>query len=95
MSDILIKDMEMPKEGSRAFMIVFSDGKAAISVEPFEWHEVILIPDHENSNADRIRAMSVEELAAWIADHPVVASYDKDNQQHKKWLDWLKQEATE
>jgi len=43
---IYIKGMEMPKEGARAFTIVFSDGKAAISVEPFEWHEVIPVPDH-------------------------------------------------
>lgn len=47
------------------------------------------------TNADRIRAMSDEELAAWIAEHPVVAAYDNNNQQHKRWLEWLKQEAKE
>lgn len=45
------------------------------------------------TNADRIRSMSDEELAAWIAEHPVVAAYDNNNQQHRRWLDWLKQEA--
>lgn len=43
---ILIKGMEMPTDEARAFTIVFSNGKAAISVEPFEWHEVIPVPDH-------------------------------------------------
>lgn len=45
------------------------------------------------TNADRIRSMTDEQLAAWIAEHPVVAAYDNNNQQHRRWLDWLKQEA--
>lgn len=45
------------------------------------------------TNADHIRSMSDEELAAWIAEHPVVAAYDNNNQQHRRWLDWLKQET--
>lgn len=47
------------------------------------------------TNADRVRAMTDEELAAWLADHPVVSEYDENNPQHKAWLDWLKQEAHE
>ena len=47
------------------------------------------------TNADRIRSMSDEEPAAWIANHPVVSEYDENNPQHKAWLDWLKQEASE
>ncbi len=47
------------------------------------------------TNADRIRAMSDEELAGWLADHPVVSEYDENNPQHKGWLDWLKQEVKE
>lgn len=47
------------------------------------------------TNADRIRSMSDEELAAWLAGHPVVSMYDGSNPQHKAWLDWLKQEASE
>lgn len=47
------------------------------------------------TNADRIRAMSDEELAEWlIRIKPFVVNilyqYTKD-----KWLDWLKQEAEE
>jgi len=45
------------------------------------------------TNFDRLHAMSVEELAAWIAEHPVVASYDENNPQHKAWLEWLEKEA--
>lgn len=47
------------------------------------------------TNADKIRAMSDEELAEWLADHPVVSMYDGSNPQHKAWLDWLKQKAGE
>ena len=47
------------------------------------------------TNADRIRAMSDEELAEWLADHPVVSEYDENNLRHKAWLDWLKQEVSE
>lgn len=36
-----------------------------------------------------------EEMAAWIADHPVVSEYDENNPQHKAWLDWLRQEAND
>ena len=46
MSGVYIKGMEMPTDEARAFTIVFSDGKAAISVEPFEWHEVVPVPPH-------------------------------------------------
>lgn len=56
------------------------------------------IPDRwepkPKTNADRIRAMSDEELAGWLADHPVVSEYDENNPQHKAWLDWLRQEAS-
>lgn len=40
------------------------------------------------TNADRIRAMSDEELAAWLEDRLPLPS-------NGLWLDWLKQEATE
>ena len=57
-----------------------------------EWADLIANP---KTNADRIRAMSDEELAGWLADHPVVSEYDENNPQHKGWLDWLKQEVKE
>ena len=46
MSDILIKGMEMPKDGEKVYMITFSDGKACASYKPFEWHEVVPVPPH-------------------------------------------------
>ena len=58
------------------------------------WQERILA-ERKQTNADRIRAMSDEELAGWLADHPVVSEYDKNNPQHKAWLDWLRQEVSE
>lgn len=46
MGDILIKGMEMPTDGEKLYMIVFSDGKACASYKPFEWHEVVPVPPH-------------------------------------------------
>lgn len=46
MSDVLIRGMEMPKDGAKLYMIAFSDGKACASYKPFEWHEVVSVPPH-------------------------------------------------
>ena len=54
-----------------------------------------------NTNADRIRAKSDEELAKWIADiYPdCPPGYNCDSSRVTDccdcWLDWLKQEADE
>lgn len=72
--------------------------------EPYDWCEKVCdCPDAKMerncrhfeiaTHADKLRAMSDEELAAWLADHPVVSMYDGSNPQHKAWLDWLRQEA--
>jgi hypothetical protein len=47
------------------------------------------------TNADRIRAMSDEELAEYLDGvcHDLWQMFVKDPQ--KMWLDWLRQEATE
>lgn len=47
------------------------------------------------TNYDQLIRKTPEELAAWIADQPVISKYDRNNPQHKMWLDWLKQEANE
>ena len=61
-----------------------------------EWADSISEPQ---TNADRIRAMTDEELAKFIASQrtdcyhcPVVVCVDACE---VSWLDWLKQEATE
>ena len=41
------------------------------------------------TNADRIRAMSDEELAAWMAE----CNAYKENADASQWLPWLKQPA--
>lgn len=38
------------------------------------------------TNADRIRAMTNEELAAWLDDRSIIPCKEV-------WLDWLKQEV--
>ena len=44
------------------------------------------------TNYEKLIRKTPEEMAAWIADRPVVSEYDENNPQHKAWLDWLKQE---
>lgn len=54
-------------------------------------------PRKPMTNADRIRSMTDEELAALFKDHfcPMLIGADMDcqNSCEKCWLDWLKQEA--
>ena len=48
------------------------------------------------TNADRIRALSDEELAKWFSQHLVVMTeYDEHPKRTKRWIDWLKQEVKE
>ena len=47
------------------------------------------------TNADRIRAMSDEELARWIADELIEPGYYTKGQAYELWLGWLKQEVSE
>jgi hypothetical protein len=52
------------------------------------------------TNADRIRSMTDEDLAEWLAKHnersavcPNFGAHDCQASCRKCWLDWLKQEA--
>ena len=53
------------------------------------------------SNADRIRAMTDEELAEWIASQPIECDCSAlkckgcGDDCYAAWLDWLKQEVEE
>lgn len=69
-----------------------ADGSRVIAVNA-TWWDCEFQNRKPITKADCIRAMSDEELAGWLADHPVVSEYDENNPQHKAWLDWLKQEA--
>ena len=54
-----------------------------------EWAELLTNP---NTNADRIRAMSNEELANWVAwvCYKAYSSWNPHYvQKPKEWLDWL------
>lgn len=46
----------------------------------------------EKTHRDELRAMTDEELAAWIADQPVVSTFDPKNERHVAWLNWLRTE---
>lgn len=43
---VYIKGMELPKDGTGMYCIVFSDGKACASYKPLEWHEVVTVSTH-------------------------------------------------
>lgn len=47
------------------------------------------------TNYNNLREMSLTELAAWLADHPLVSEYDENNPKHKAWLEWLRQEVND
>ena len=44
------------------------------------------------NNYERLKAMSMEEMAAYLADHPLVRKYNPNNEIHKAWFDWLNRE---
>lgn len=47
------------------------------------------------TRADQIRAMTDEQLAAFLADHPVVSEFDASKSLHMDWLLWLSLEVSE
>lgn len=51
--------------------------------------------DETPSNADRIRAMTDEELATWITDEVIEPGYFDDEHTYELWLDWLRKEVTD
>ena len=68
---LYIKGMEMPTDGEKLYMIVFSDGKACASYKPFEWHEVVPVPPHGDL-IDR----DAYEYPGDLMDEPVVIPAD-------------------
>lgn len=65
-----------------------------------EW-EAVIVPK-PLTNADRIRSMTDEELAAWLSHHSMACVQGKRpcpedcvGGCEQCWLDWLKQEAGE
>lgn len=47
----------------------------------------------EPTNADRIRAMTDEELASWIVHKTDGRGFDGYKERVNAWLDWLRQEV--
>ena len=45
------------------------------------------------TNADRIRAMTDEEMAEFIADDLIEPGYNTREKTVKMWLNWLKEEG--
>lgn len=101
---IYIRGMEMPTGCGATTINVWSDGQVEIINTDGEWETSEAVPVAEwrkwnavqtkpVTNYDLLIRKTPEEMAAWIADHPVVSEYDENNPQHKAWLDWLKQEV--
>lgn len=48
------------------------------------------------TNADKIRQMSDEELAEWLAEHQKIGDAETHRDGYRQlWFDWLKQEVSE
>lgn len=47
---------------------------------------------YTKTNADIIRSMTDEELAAWIVDELIEPGYNSREKGLKMWLDWLRKE---
>ena len=47
----------------------------------------------KQTNADRIRAMSDEELAEWIATDLIEPGYNPLEKTKALWINWLKREV--
>lgn len=67
----------------------YSDhGKGIVS-----WCDFDDCEEKKPSNADRIRSMSDEELAKWIAFETEGIGFDSFEEFEKGWLEWLKEEV--
>lgn len=51
--------------------------------------------DEPQTNADRIRAMTDEELAEWIVHKTEGNGFEGYSESVKAWRDWLRKEADE
>lgn len=47
------------------------------------------------SEGDLLRSFSDKQMAAFIADHPLRTRFNPENLQHRAWLAFLQQPATE
>lgn len=56
-------------------------------------HKKCLVGYTPITNADRIRSMSDEELAKWIAFETEGIGFDSFEEFEKGWLEWLKEEV--
>ena len=54
-----------------------------------EWADGLTNPA---CRGDRLRTLSDEDLAAFLADHPLVTEFDPENPRHASWLAWLQEE---
>lgn len=53
-----------------------------------EWADCLSNPA---CRGDRLRALSDEGLAAFLADYPLVTEFDPENPRHASWLAWLQE----
>ena len=56
---------------------------------------VPLFVQNVQTNADRIRAMTDEELATWLGDMLGVYPFGTEQWNRQAWLEWLREEVTE
>ena len=65
MSDIVLKNVDPPKDDDILVVDVYSDGKARCYSWSEKWIDVVVIDGKPLTNADRIRSMTDEEIEEW------------------------------
>lgn len=84
-----------------AVIVMIADGISAEEAMEIEYHETLkflkseMEVDYKQTNADRIRFMSDEELAKFLETIENLGYRDESIAGHKDMLEWLQSEAEE
>lgn len=103
MSDIVLRNVSPPKDDDILSVDIYSDGKARCYSWSDKWIDAEVIDSKPVTNADRIRAMTDEELAEMFDEYskrndvcPKFGAYSCHGENcFACWLDWLKSPVEE
>lgn len=87
MSNIILKNVDAPKDADILSVDIYSDGKARCFSWTEKWVDVVVDDINPHTNADRIRSMTDEELAEFLRKN------DPECEPIEWWLSWLQEEV--
>lgn len=93
MSNIVLRNVDPPKDDDILSVDIFSDGKARCYSWSEKWIDAEVIDSKPQTNADRIRSMSDEELAEWVTTKG--RTFGEEYEGYMSLLDWLKSQVTD